>query len=451
MIHNKVSWWEVKANVHEKVFETLKAWEMKQARRTEDNLRNLRLYGNSEVLGLRVGEYQKIRSLNKLSLNIIQSGVDTATARIAKTKPKSMFLTQDGDFSLHRKAKNLEQFVSGCFYQNDMYNLGRKIFKDAGVFGDGIVHFYQDGPKLKTERVFPEEFAIDEDEAIYGEPRQIHRIKYVTKPVLMALYPKSKQDIMNSNSGEQSFMYDDFTADMVKVVESWRLPNKSGGKDGRHTITVSKGTLFDEPYFEDWFPFEKFGWCERLLGYWSQGISEQLTGIQIEINKLLKTIQLVMHLGSVPKLLIEANSKIVKAHLNNQVGGIIEWAGTRPEFVTLMKVSPDLFIQLDSLYRRGFELIGLSEMSTASRKPAGLNSGVALREFHDIETERFSIVAQNWEDFYMRCGKKMVKMSRKIAKEFPEYKTTVIDKDKMKVIKWADVDLEEDSYVMKMY
>jgi hypothetical protein len=40
-------------------------------------------------------------------------------------------------------------------------------------------------------------------------------------------------------------------------------------------------------------------------------------------------------------------------------------------------------------------------MSASSQKPAGLDSGVAIREFQDIETERFALVSQNYEDCYI--------------------------------------------------
>ena len=93
----KTFWWQAnKGKAHELVFNSLKHWDYKQSQRSEENLRNFRLYGNSEVLGLRAGEFQKIRSLNKLTLNIVQSAVDTATARIAKNRPKPTFLTEDG-------------------------------------------------------------------------------------------------------------------------------------------------------------------------------------------------------------------------------------------------------------------------------------------------------------------------------------------------------------------
>ncbi len=452
-MEQKSFWWEAdKDEVHKSVFSTISHWDIKQSQRSEENLRNFRLYGNSEVLGLRVGEFQRVRSLNKLTLNVIQSAIDTATSKIAKQKPKPAFLTEDGQWEMARKARNLEKYVYGTFYNMNLYQKGVMVFRDGCVFGDGLVHFYPEDEQIRAERVFPEEIVVDEDEAAYGEPRQIHRVKFMSKGVLAARFPRFRAQIEASSVAMEhgSYMYSEFTPDIIRVVESWKLPD-SDKKPGRHCICVDKATLLCEDYTKEYFPFEKWSWNPRLLGYWSQGISEQLTGIQIEINKLLKTIQLAMHLGCVPKIFVQAGSEIVKSHLNNMIGGIVTYAGEKPTSEQLMNVPPELFLQLDRLYQKAFEIIGLSEMSVAARKPAGLESGKALREFHDIESERFAVVAQSWEDFYMRCAKKIILMSKDLAEENPDLAIKYVGEHGMRKIKFKDVNLEEDAFVMKVY
>ena len=449
---DKSFWWEANTNeVHKLVEELVNHLSIKQAQKTEDNLRNLRLYGNTEVLGLRFGEFGKVKSLNKLTLNVIQATIDTATARIAKSKPKPMFLTDDGDFGDIKKAQNLTSYVYGQFYHMDLYEKGQKIFRDGGVFGDGFIKFIEDKGKFSAERVFPEEILVDDDEAMYGEPQQMHQVKYVSKQKLMRTYKKYKLAIKNSGLGTSStFMYSKHTPDMVRVVESWYLAN-SEGKGGRHAITIDKADLLDEKYTKDYFPFEKWSYNERLIGYWSQGISEVLTGIQIEMNKILKTIQVALHLGAVPKIFVEEGSKVVKAHLNNQIGGIINYRGTIPKEGTLMSIPPELFLSIDRLYQKAFEMIGLSQLSATGQKPVGLDSGKAIRTQQDVETERFAVLSQRWEGFYMRCSKKIIRMSRDAAKDNPKMAITALDRNRMKTIKWADVDLEEDKYIMKQY
>jgi hypothetical protein len=443
-------WWdEPKNEAHKALFAYLEGLKNNQTDRTEANLRNMRLYGNSEVLGMKIGEFQKSSSLNRITLNVIQMSIDTVVARLAKSKPKPMFITEDGDYTMKRQAILLEQYVMGQFSRLQVYRKGPKVLRDACVFGDGFLYWYFKDDKLCCERVFPEEINVDENEAIYSEPRGITRTKYVSKSVLKSKYPKHKEEIDSMKSEENLYAFDDLSSDMVTVAETWRMA--IGKEKGRHVLAVKTVTLLDEEYDKDYLPFTRLPWSERLMGYFSQGIAEQLTGVQVEINKLLRTIQRAMHLGSIPKVFVENGSKINSNHLNNDVGTIVTYTGTLPQSGALMNIPPELFVQLDKLYQRAFELVGLSQMSVAGEKPAGLNSGKALRQFHDIESERFAVHAQKYEDFYMDCSDMIIKLSKDESKVNPDLKTTVVDRKQMKVIKWADIKLTEDQYVRRAY
>jgi hypothetical protein len=238
---------------------------------------------------------------------------------------------------------------------------------------------------------------------------------------------------------------------MTMVVEAWKLPSGPDAGDGLHLISLDSGELFSEEWTQEWAPFEFFRWNRRPFGFYGQGIAEQLTGIQYEINKLLKTIQLSMHLGSVPKIFMDANSKIVKQHLNNEIGGIITYQGMRPTYDQLMAIPPVLFTQLQTLYEKSSELIGLSQMSVAGVKPAGLDSGKALRTFNNIETDRFSIVAQDYDTFMVACSKKFILMSELVSKKDNTLKTTAFNNKEIEDIKWSEIDIARDQYIQKVF
>ena len=176
-----------------------------------------------------------------------------------------------------------------------------------------------------------------------------------------------------------------------------------------------------------------------------------LTGIQYEINKLLKVIQLSMHLGSIPKIFMDANSKIVKQHLNNEIGGIITYQGMKPTYDQLMAIPPVLFTQLQTLYEKSFEVIGLSQMSVAGVKPDGLDSGKALRTFNNIETDRFAIVAQDYDQFMVNCSKKFILMSEFVSEKDNSLKTTSFNNKEIENIKWKDIDIARDQYIQRVF
>ena len=67
---------------------------------------------------------------------------------------------------------------------------------------------------------------------------------------------------------------------MVKVIESWHLSSGPKAKDGKHTICTN-ATLFKEDYDKEYFPFVFFRWNVRPVGFFGQGLAEQLQGLQL--------------------------------------------------------------------------------------------------------------------------------------------------------------------------
>jgi len=274
-------WWNQKklkglgGSIHGGVSAFLKAHERFNNGISLANLRYIRMYGNSDYMGLKIGNYNNLRSKTRLTLNVVRSGVDTLTSKITKNRPKPSFLTEGGEWRTQQKAKKLEKFAQGAFYQCGLYDLGQHIFKDAAVFGKGIWHPYWEetpkGPVLRSERVFPEELKIDENEAIYENPRQIHRLKYMAKEVLAANYPDHATAIRNAPKPKHLYLVDQTLNEMVEVRESWHLPSTADATDGLHSITIDGADLFVEPYCDDYFPFIWFSYQKKLLGLWFGG------------------------------------------------------------------------------------------------------------------------------------------------------------------------------------
>ena len=180
-------------------------------------------------------------------------------------------------------------------------------------------------------------------------------------------------------------------------------------------------------------------------------MAEQLQGIQLEINKILRTIQVSMHLVSVPKLLVEASSKIVSSHLNNRIGGVIKYAGTPPTYAPLGGIPPELFSHLDRLYQRAYEISGVSQLAAQSLKPAGLDSGKALREFNDLETERFMAVARSYEKVFIDAAEIMIDMARDLYTSDGKFTVKAKDGKFVETISWGDVDMDAAKYMMEVF
>lgn len=450
------SYWYKQSKPFQAVFAYIKKLENDQAYRAEENSRNMKLYGNYEYSGLAMYNYARTEQTynlqNRVTLNVVQSMVDTVESKITKQKPRPYFLTDGGDFSLQRKAEKLTQFVEGQFYASKFYDKARKAFKAACIFGTGALKIYIQDNDIKVEFVFIDEIKIDDTEAYYGEPRQMHQTKWIHKDVLKAAFPGFAKDIEAvSQTPESADTYSAKNGYMVKTIESWHLRSGKKATDGKRVICIANATLVEEKYEKDYFPFVFFRWNDKPVGFFGQGIAEQLTGIQLEINKILKTIQVSMHLVSVPKIYVEAGSKIVSAHLNNKIGGIIKYAGKKPEEGTLGQIPPDLFNQLDRLYQRAYEIIGVSQLSAQAQKPAGLDSGKALRTYNDLESERFQSTQKMYEQGFLDAAAIMIDLAKEIAEATGNYEIKVAGSSFLKTINWKDVEMDEDKYMMQAF
>lgn len=462
MDHNYFSnrehfWWDEKTQPHEPLQAYVRRVRSDQRYRSTDNLKYLRLYGNQRSMGLGLTQYAKTDDSsqhNRVTLNIVQSMVDTAVSKITKNQPKPMYLTDGGDWSEQRKAKKLNKFTQGQFYHADIYSKGAEAFRDSCVFGTGVLKIFKKNNDVCVERVFIDDITVDDAESIYGSPRQLHYGMWVHKDVLKAKYAKKdpqlaqKIEELGSKPIDEGSWSLNYQPGMVRVLESWHLPSEKKAKDGRYVVSIDGATLEDSKYTKDYFPFVFIKWSPKLLGFFGQGLAEQLQGLQIEINKILRTIQLATHLLYIPRVLIERNSQVVSEHINNRIGAKVYYTGVKPEVMqTSGALPPELFNHLDRLYQRAFEITGISQLSAQSKKPGGLDSGKALRTFSDIESERFLDVGRRYEQFYMEVAERMLDVARDIG----DYKVKVPGKKFIETMNIKDINLSEDRYIMQAF
>ena len=113
------NWWNSsQSTMHNDIFGVVRNIKERQSYRSVANLRYARLYKNRELIGLQSQNYAKTNNVknlvtNRVTLNVVRSAIDTATAQIAKNKVRPYFLTEEGNWEQQRKAQNLTQFMDG--------------------------------------------------------------------------------------------------------------------------------------------------------------------------------------------------------------------------------------------------------------------------------------------------------------------------------------------------
>jgi hypothetical protein len=451
------NWWSESDNLHDHVFALVRQLDQNfgNSKNNEDT-RNLRLYSNRQYISLNLQTKQRQQQKTmpdaaRLTLNVIKSCIDTAAAKISKSKPRPQFVTSGGDYKLKRKSKQLTKYLDGLFASADAYAIAQQCFVDSCIFGTGVMKILVQDDKIVFERVLKSEILIDESEAYYGQPRQIHQTRYMSKHTLAQLFPEHAAVIANADTSISTS--DAANVNICTVVESWHLRSSSTATDGRRTICISNATLLDEAYEQDHFPFAFLRWSQLPVGFFGMGLAEELTGIQIEINKILRNIQAAQNINSVPRVFIESGSITNSSSLQANPEGlsVVRYTGGEPKFLTASAMPAEIYSHLDRLVNKAYEITGISQLSASSVKPAGLDSGVALREYQDIESERFVLAGQRWEDFFITVAKISIALSKQLFESNPKLNVKIATKGNLEKISWKDVHMDEDEYIMRCF
>ncbi len=418
-----------------------------------------RLYGNQSLYSFAGSNINKMDQTQGLpqerpTFNLVQSVTDTLVSRISQSRPQPVFLTDNGDYKQRNLAKKLNNFILGEFFHTKAYDLATIALRDALVEGTGVVHTYETPDhRVGLERVLLTELLIDPNEAMYGDPRQLYRVKLVDRQVLMANFPKLKDKIMMAAKGypDNSADTSKTVSDLVMVVESWHLRSGKNTDDGRHVMAISSGFLINEEYTKDRFPFTFIHYAPRLLGFWSQGVAEQLMGTQMELNSILFTIARAIKLVGVPRIFVEDGSKVVSSHFNNEVGSIVKFRGTKPQYEVAQSNAPELYAERDKLIAYGYQQSGVSALQASSQKPQGLDSGEAIRTYDDISTDRFASLSRRYDNFFVELTYQIIDLAKDIAIEQGSYSTVYPNKNGTKEIDLPKAAMIEDAFIVQCF
>lgn len=417
-----------------------------------------RLYGNQSLFNFLGSSMSKLDQntgipADKPTFNVIQSAADTLVSRISQSRPAPVFLTDNSDYKNRNLAKKLNNFILGEFYQTKAYEKGEFILRDALVEGTGCIKVFEtEEDRVGLERVLLTELLTDPNESIYGNPRQLFQLKLVDRAVLMEMFPDAKwlQDAERAYA-DNSTDASKTISDLVMVVEGWRLRSGQKAKDGRHTIACAGGTLVDEQWDKDKFPFVFLHYSKRLLGFWAQGLAEQLMGTQLEINTLLYTISKAIKLVGVPRVFQEDSSKVVSAHHNNDIGVIVKYRGIKPTYEVAPCNAPELYAERDKLIQYAYQQCGVSALQATSQKPQGLDSGEAIRSYDDISSDRFAALSRRYDNVFIDLAYLIVDTAKDIAERTKSYSTVYPNKNGTREIDLPKMELLQDPFVIQCF
>lgn len=425
-----------------------------------------RLYGNMPLynfIGTGFNRYQFNANLplDRATMNVIQSCIDTKVSRLVQSRPRPLFLTNGGDYQEMNLAQQMNRFILGEFHQIKAYDMGEVLLRDSEVWGSGWWKVVETmDHKVGLERKLLTDILFDPNDAFYGYPRVLYEFKVIDREVALEMVQKNSKSSDNAKAkierAEQAYIDSSgdsqkTTSDQIMLVEGFRLPSSKDSGDGRHIIACSAGSILDEEFKKERFPYVKLDSSPRMAGMDGQGAAERLMGTQVSINKLLQTMEVSIQLNAVPRVFLETGSKIAKAHINNNVGAQIEYQGTAPIFHDgTSGLTQDVFMHLERLIRFGYQQEGISTLNAGGQKPAGLNSGEAIRSYDDIQTDRFAAQERRYHQAFIDLAYLVIDKAIDIADEQGSYQTVWPNKNGNKQIDLPDIKkLKENPFVIQ--
>lgn len=468
---NDWGWWEPfdakKADVPEEdiqksransLINTARALENVQREVHEQNLWAAQLYSNRELASFDWGNSALYRAslspIQRSGENLVLMVVDTLVAQVGKNKPKARPQTRGASWKLRKAAKKLDKFLYGEFIRNRVYEEGKRIFRDACIFGFGALFVGVEDGKLCVERVFPDELLVDQMEVVAaGKPRHFYRRRVLPVEVVAATYGVPVDELQSIARSTDYLEYRSVGDGYVVIVEGWQLARD--GKSGRKVTACMNKLLVDEPYKLEVPPFAIYHWQAPLSGFYSPSAVEQCLPYQIRLNEINDVIRDAQDLMGRPRILVAEGSRVNPYEVDNMVGRFIKYTGIKPEAVTWPAIAPEIYNERDRQVRICLEQFGISNMASKAQVPEAtrFDSSAAFREFNAIQDDRLADPAQRFERFYLDLAELMIRTLRASGENPKTIWSTGGGKGHsgmMEVINWEDIDMDEDAYILQL-
>jgi hypothetical protein len=395
--------------------------------------------------------------------NVILQVIETRQSRVCKNRPRPAFVTSGGSWRMRNKAKKLNKFCQGLFYETNIDEIAPQVWLDDEKCGLGAVKVFERDGRVCAERVLPYELTIDEQEAKYRKPHQMFQEKTISKIQLLADFPDFADAIETagmSTNGYGGLTPEGFGAgDMVQVVEAWHLPTNENTKDGMHAVCIQGATLFVERWEDDCFPFAFHITRPPSEGFRGQGMVERLMGGQMRINRLHQVKDEHFQFLGTGKWMEPRTARVQEGAYTNEVGGVVKYDGpVPPQLVSAPFIPPEYFTEPRLVKEEMFKEGGVSDQAVSGKKPAGVNSAPAQRTYDEITSERLTMSFRAFEKFHMDLARLQVDCARRISarkaenddEKRGEYRVRLPNKNRFDEIDWATINLDEDSYIVQV-
>lgn len=317
------------------------------------------------------------------STNVIKSVIDSLVSKLSNNKVRPFFAPVDGTFKTKKVIRQAQQFFDIYYDKINLNNIISETFKDACIFDIGYIII---NPfTFEVERV--PSYCIEELN-VNGE-NKVALIKWIHQPSL----------ILDKYGIEAKKQY--INVEMLI-------------KENEAILYVDEKKVKTIP--TNGYPIVNVYYNEPINNGKTVSIVDELEGIQTQIDLINAKIAATSQLTPANLVFIDEQSGLKASDINNKDCQIYP-VGIQPgntanpvNVVTPVPFDPAWSSMLDFYINKAYDMIGISQLSAQSRKPSGLDSGIALQTMEDIESDRFEVQVNHFINAYINVTRKLIEI-----------------------------------------
>lgn len=342
------------------------------------------------------------------AVNVIKSVIDTIVSKLSNQRVRPYFNPVNGTYKTNQVVRNIQTYFDQVY---DFQGVHKKIsaaFRQAAIFGCGYLFVNPftneiEQPPTWTVSVLDSEYA-------FTKPTKM-MIKYSYFPTLSINKLTSKKIEVDNNYCTAQIYIDT----EEKIAELYL--------NGR--VVDSKKYIAEE------LPLVYLHYNPTMTGNKTISLVEELDGIQTQIDIINAKISTAMQLNPANTTYVMEGSNLKSSDVNNRVGNVYQLrmpAGMSQlpvHNVTPPPIDPAWLNLLDYYVNKAYDIVGVSQLSAMSKKPSGLDSGVALQTMEDIESDRFECQVQNYINSYVDLAKILIDVLPEDEQILPDSYNTI--------------------------
>lgn len=422
---------------------------------------NREISGNSHLRGY-VSAFTGGAHYSRCKLNVAKIIIDAVHSRVTRQSISVKFLTELGDPSKAKGARQMERFVQHKEHAGGVEKLTSLGYLDCEIAGTGVVrsspHAREDD--IDTTRVRACDVFVDPAiAAICQDPPDMFQRMNLPRHLVAKLYPEHEVQIKKAGriSSEPTNKRKPEDKSVIEVIEGWKLPSWKDAGDGRRILFIDGAVLDEGPWEQNTFPLTFTRWKDDpTVGFWGMGLCEELVGPHFNINASLYHTHKAVEMMPKPVAFLPAGSSIEEGQIGNVAGLMVKFVDGQPRIELPMSVPSDIVNLIQFEWGHALSIGRLAALGLPESTGGGFETGQALRDFNDIQSTELAPNFKEWQDFRVCVSESMISAGKTVADrakaEGRQYKIVMAkDRNTIEEIDWDEISLNpaEDSYVIQ--